>query len=948
MTTQSEQTLENNLIAQLVDMGYERIDLPDEPAMVANLKIQLELHNETTFSESEFERILNHLNKGGVYDRAQALREKMSLTRDDGTHNNIEFLNMSKWCQNRFQVANQITAQGSYKNRYDVTILLNGLPLVQIELKRRGIELKEAFNQVNRYRRHSYGSNYGLFQFIQLFVISNGGNTKYYSNTVGYSNDKKESFKFTNFWANKDNKRITELEDFTKVFLERCHLAKMITKYMVLTTSKTLLALRPYQYYAVESIVEKVKNASTGGYIWHTTGSGKTLTSFKASQLIINNPDVYKVVFVVDRNDLDNQTIREFNSFKAGSVDSTTNTHNLVKQFTDPDTKLIVTTIQKLNTAVTRERHTLRMDEHRGKKTVFIFDECHRSQFGETHKRITEYFSNYQMFGFTGTPIFAKNAGNNAFGKRTTKDLFGECLHKYVITDAIPDENVLKFSVEYYKGFKFKDGREDIDTDVEAIDIIEAMQAPERLENIVNFIIANHDRKTHNREFTGLMAISNVDTLTKYYELFRRKHEAGEHNLRVATIFSFAANEADKDADSMLDDDPQLSILDQVNQHSRDKLESYIGDYNKMFGTSYTTKDSDSYYNYYRNIADRVKACEIDLLLVVNMFLTGFDSKTLSTLYIDKNLRYHGLLQAYSRTNRILNETKSQGNIVVFRNLKTATDDALELFANKDAKEDIFLEPYETYMSQFNDAVTHLLTITPSPADVDGLVDEDAEKAFVEAFRHVLRLKNVIVSFADFSFEDVSINEQTLENFKGKYLDIYDKVRSDTDKEKVSILDDIDFELELTRRDEVNVSYILRLIARMVGADEEKRLELTKTINDTMTNNPELRSKRELIERFINGTLPSISNSSDVEGEFAEFVSDAQVKEFRQMCADEGLDAEKTQIVLDRYVSSGRIPRDHDLDDVLVEKPSVLNRESIIQRVKSRITNFIQTFIENV
>jgi type I restriction enzyme R subunit len=444
------------------------------------------------------------------------------------------------------------------------------------------------------------------------------------------------------------------------------------------------------------------------------------------------------------------------------------------------------------------------------------------------------------------------------------------------------------------------------------------------------------------------MAISNVDTLTKYYELFRRKHEAGEHNLRVATIFSFAANEADKDADSMLDDDPQLSILDQVNQHSRDKLESYIGDYNKMFGTSYTTKDSDSYYNYYRNIADRVKACEIDLLLVVNMFLTGFDSKTLSTLYIDKNLRYHGLLQAYSRTNRILNETKSQGNIVVFRNLKTATDDALELFANKDAKEDIFLEPYETYMSQFNDAVTHLLTITPSPADVDGLVDEDAEKAFVEAFRHVLRLKNVIVSFADFSFEDVSINEQTLENFKGKYLDIYDKVRSDTDKEKVSILDDIDFELELTRRDEVNVSYILRLIARMVGADEEKRLELTKTINDTMTNNPELRSKRELIERFINGTLPSISNSSDVEGEFAEFVSDAQVKEFRQMCADEGLDAEKTQIVLDRYVSSGRIPRDHDLDDVLVEKPSVLNRESIIQRVKSRITNFIQTFIENV
>lgn len=948
MTTQSEQTLENNLLSQLVNMGYERIELPDQPAMIANLKTQLELHNETTFSESEFDRILNHLNKGGVYDRAQTLREKMSLTRDDGTHNNIEFLNMSKWCQNRFQVANQITTEGSYKNRYDVTILLNGLPLVQIELKRRGIELKEAFNQVNRYRRHSYGSSYGLFQFIQLFVISNGGNTKYYSNTVGYANDKKESFKFTNFWADKDNKRITELEDFTRGFLEKCHLAKMITKYMVLTTSKTLLALRPYQYYAVESIVKKVENASTGGYIWHTTGSGKTLTSFKASQLIMNIPDVYKVVFVVDRNDLDNQTIREFNSFKAGSVDSTTNTKNLVKQFTDPDTKLIVTTIQKLNTAISRERHTLKMDEYRDKKTVFIFDECHRSQFGETHKRITEYFSNYQMFGFTGTPIFAKNAGNNAFGKRTTKDLFGECLHKYVITDAIRDENVLKFSVEYYKGFRFKDGREDIDTDVEAIDIAEAMQAPERLENIVDFIIQNHDRKTHNREFTGIMAISNVDTLTKYYELFRRKQEAGEHNLRIATIFSFAANEGDKDADSMLDDDPQLNIFDTVNQHSRDKLESYISDYNKLFGTSYTTKDGDSYYNYYRNIADRMKAREIDLLLVVNMFLTGFDSKTLSTLYVDKNLRYHGLLQAYSRTNRILNETKSQGNIVVFRNLKTATDDALELFANKDAKEDIFLEPYETYVSQFNDAVTHLLTLTPTPSDVDGLVDEDDEKAFVEAFRHVLRLKNVIVSFTDFSFDDVSITEQTLENFKGKYLDIYDKVRSDTDKEKISILDDIDFELELTRRDEVNVSYILRLIARMVGADHEKKLELIKTINDTMANTPELRSKRELIERFINDTLPSISESSDVEGEFAEFVNEEQVKEFRQMCQEEGLDAERAQAVLDRYVSSGRIPRDHDLDEVLVKKPSVLNRETIIQRVKSRITNFIQTFIENI
>lgn len=948
MTIQSEQALENNLVDQLVGMGYERVQIKDEPDLVANLRTQLELHNDIKFSDQEFERILNHLNKGGVYDRAQTLREKMNLRRDDGTGKNIEFINMAKWCQNRFQVTNQVTQEGSYKNRYDVTILINGLPLVQIELKRRGIELKEAFNQVNRYRRHSFASSYGLYQFVQLFVISNGGNTKYYANTVGYNNTKKESFKFTSFWAHKDNKKVTELEDFAREFLEKCHLAKMITKYMVLTTDKTLLALRPYQYYAVEAIVDKVETQAKGGYIWHTTGSGKTLTSFKASQIITANRDVHKVVFVVDRNDLDNQTIREFNSFKAGSVDATDKTQQLVRQFNDPNTKLIVTTIQKLNNAITRERHALKMEAHKDKKIVFIFDECHRSQFGETHKRITEYFTNYQLFGFTGTPIFAQNASGNGLGKRTTKDLFGECLHKYVITDAIRDENVLKFSVEYYKGFRLKDGREDIDVEVEDIDRKQVYESPKRLETVADFIIDNHDRKTHSRDFTAIMAVSSVDILTKYYELFRRKKQAGEHNLKIATIFSFAANEADKDADGMLDDDPQLNLFEGINQHSRDKLESYIADYNQMFGTSYSTRDSDSFYNYYRNIADRIKAREIDILLVVNMFLTGFDSKTLNTLYVDKNLRYHGLLQAYSRTNRILNETKSQGNIVVFRNLKKATDEALELFANKDAKEDIFMQPYEVYLRQFNEAIAHLHTIALNPGAVDALPDEQAEKEFVEAFRHVLRLRNIVVSFADFSFEHVAETEQNLENYKGKYLDIYDKVKQEHEKEKVSILDDIDFELELTRRDEINVSYILRLIARMVGADEEKQTELKKMIGDTMANTAELRSKRELIERFIEGTLPNIVNASDVDSEWAEFVSEEQVKAFQAMCREEGLDAEKTQALLDHYVSTGRIPRNHDLGEVLVKQPSVLQRESIITKIKARIVSFIETFIENM
>ncbi len=948
MTTQSEQTLENNLITQLESMKYERVEVPDEPAMVANLKIQLELHNETTFSSSEFERILNHLNKGGVYDRAKTLREKMSLTRDDNTHKNIEFINSKKWCQNRFQVTNQVSQEGNYQNRYDVTILINGLPLVHIELKRRGIELKEAFNQVNRYRKHSFASSYGLYQYVQLFVISNGNNTKYYSNTVGYGNSKKESFKFTSYWADNDNNKITELSDFAKTFLDRCHVAKMITKYIVLTTDKTLLALRPYQYYAVEAIADKVADSNEGGYIWHTTGSGKTLTSFKASQIIMEDPSVYKVVFVVDRNDLDNQTIREFNSFASGSVDPTTNTKNLVKQFTNSDNKLIVTTIQKLNTAISRERHALKMDEHRDKKIVFIFDECHRSQFGETHKRITEYFGNYQMFGFTGTPIFADNAGKNILGKRTTKDLFGECLHKYVITDAIRDENVLKFSVEYVGKYRAKDSINEVDIEVEDIDRKELMESPTRLEKIADYIIANHNKKTHSRDFTAMFAISNVDTLTKYYDLLRAKKQAGEHNLRIATIFSYGTNEDDKDADSMLDDDPQLNLFDHVNQHSRDKLESYIGDYNEMFGTSYNTRDSDSFYNYYRNIADRVKAREIDVLLVVNMFLTGFDSKTLNTLYVDKNLRYHGLLQAYSRTNRILNETKSQGNIVVFRNLKKATDEALELFANKNAREDIFLEPYGDYLAKFNEKLTELRTLAASPSDVDNLVDEEQELAFVQNFRELLRLKNVLVSFADFDFADTAVDEQTFENYKGKYLDIHDKVKQEHEKEKVSILEDVDFELELVRRDEVNVSYILRLISQMVGADEAKRSEISKTIADNMSNDPTLRSKRELIEKFIESNLPNITDSSDVEGEFDRFRSEQQLKAFQKMCEKEGLDAEKAQALLDRYIFSGRMPRDHDLDEVLVAQPSVLERENIVTRVKTNITKFIETFIEGV
>lgn len=941
MTTQSEQALENSLIAQLEGLKYERVTIADEAALIANLWQQIEKHNGVKLSDREFAKVLNHLEKGSIYERAKTLRDKFHLIRDDGkTSLYIEFFNTKQWCQNEFQVTNQVTVEGSYKNRYDVTILINGLPLVQIELKRRGLELKEAFNQTNRYQRHSYASNSGLFQYIQMFVISNGVNTKYYANTGG-----KGSFSFTSFWADKDNNKVTDLHEFTNVFLERCHVAKMVAHYTVLTEAKTLMILRPYQYYAVEAIVDRVRNGTKGGYIWHTTGSGKTLTSFKASQILIDQPDIYKVVFVVDRNDLDTQTIREFNGFKKDSVDTTDNTRTLVKQFGDPDSKLIVTTIQKLNNAVSNDRHLLKMDKHRDQKIVFIFDECHRSQFGETHKRITEYFTNYQLFGFTGTPIFAKNASGNGLGKRTTTDLFGECLHRYVITDAIGDANVLKFSVEYVGKYHRKNNTlNEVDIDVEAIDTKELMESPQRLEKIVDYILAHHDRKTQNREFTSIFAVSNVDTLTKYYDIFKAKQADSLRPLRVATIFSYTANEDDKDANGMLDSDLQLDQLGQLHQHSRDKLEGYISDYNAMFGTNYSTKDSQSFYSYYRDIADRVKKREIDVLLVVNMFLTGFDSKTLNTLYVDKNLRYHGLLQAYSRTNRILNDAKSQGNIVVFRNLKKATDDALALFADKNAKDKIFLQPYEDYLAVFHTAIEKLRAITPTPGDVDGLIGEAAKLEFVTAFRELLRAKNVLSSFADFSFDQTSMDEQEFENFKSKYLDVYDSTKSE--KEKVSILDDVDFELELVRRDEVNVDYILRLLAQLVGASEAEKQRVIASVMTTLSSDAALRSKRELIEKFITSTIPQLTDGEQVDDAFREFWTQESKAALERISREEGVVAERLEQLIAQYIFTNRKPRRTDLIQTFEKKPGILQLNRLVKIVNDKLNDFIETFID--
>ncbi|MDW3118614.1 MAG: type I restriction endonuclease subunit R [Roseovarius pacificus] len=940
--TQSEQQLENALIAQLETLGWDRVTIKDEADLVSNLKRQLEVHNKTNLSEPEFKQVLNKLARGNIFEKAKILRDKVDFTRDDGTTGYIELINQRQWCKNQYQVTNQVTMEGKYKNRYDVTLLVNGLPLCQIELKRRGLEMKEAFNQTNRYHRHSFSAGYGLFGYLQLFVISNGVNTKYYANNPVNRRDFKQTF----FWADEDNKKITQLSEFADAFLEKCTLSKMITKYIVLHESdKLLMALRPYQFYAVERIVERVQNTTKNGYIWHTTGSGKTLTSFKAAQILTQSPHVHKVVFVVDRKDLDFQTIKEFNAFHEGSVDATTNTATLVKQFED-STPLIVTTLQKLNTAISNPRHLKAMEGLKDKRMVFIFDECHRSQFGETHKRITDFFENVQMFGFTGTPIFADNAAKNALGKRTTKDLFGECLHKYVITDAIRDENVLKFSVEYIRTFKGKDGVQDIE--VEAIDTAEVMEAPERLEKIANYIIGNHSRKTHNREFTAIMAVSNVKTLIAYYELFKRKRETGEHNLRIATIFSYQANEEDTEADGMGTGDDLPDESSPVNQHSRDALESFIGDYNTEFGTNYTTRDSKSFYAYYKDIGKRVKNREVDILLVVNMFLTGFDSKPLNTIYVDKNLKHHGLVQAYSRTNRTMGKKKSQGNVVAFRNLKPATDKAIELFANKDAQEDIILEPYEDYVKKFEEAVANLRAIAPNVDSVDDLLTEEDEAAFVQAFREVIRVKNVLECFTEFDFSTLPMDAQAFADYRSKYLDLYDKVRGEKVKEKVSILDDLDFEVELISRDKINVSYIINLLREVQNKPPTEQAKARKTIMDVLDTEAQLRSKKELIERFIADHFANLNPTGDVGAEFDAYWEAQKRTALETMSAEEGLKREGLDQVLASYLFTEKTPMRDDVIGIMETRPSLRERRTVADRVIEKIKSFVETFVEGV
>ena len=940
MITHSEYALEIGLIQQLETLGFEKVQIDDEKDLIANLKRQLEKHNKIRLSNSEFKQVLNKLNRGNIFERAKILRDKVDYIKDDGKVNHIELVDQIHYCKNQYQVTNQVSMRGQYKNRYDVTLLINGLPLVQIELKRRGLEIKEAFNQTLRYYRESYQAGAGLFSYIQIFVISNGTNTKYYANNPNLKQDFKQTF----YWTNTDNEKITQISEFAEEFLEKCQLSKLITKYIVLNESmQMLMVLRPYQYYAVENIVERVKNTSKHGYIWHTTGSGKTLTSFKAAQILTQSQNIHKVLFVVDRKDLDFQTIKEFNSFSEGSVDATSNTNMLVKQLKD-NTPLIVTTLQKLSIATSKSRFREQLpDELIEKRVILIFDECHRSQFGETHNQIRNFFPNAQLFGFTGTPIFADNSSTVAHGKRTTKDLFDDCLHKYVITDAIGDGNVLKFSVEYIQTVKRKDGISDIQ--VEAIDTVEAMEADERIDAIVDYVIDNHRRKTHGKEFTSIFCTSGIPMLMKYYDAFKQRNASSQQQLQIATIFSYQVNEDDKDEAGFIETDLTDTTSGTVNKHTRQKLDEYIADYNKAFGTNYST---DSFYSYYQDIGKRVRDRRVDILLVVNMFLTGFDSKYLNTIYVDKNLKYHGLIQAYSRTNRILGTKKSQGNVVCFRNLKSATDQAIELFANKDAIEEVVLQPYECYVKLFNDAVEALKKITPTVDSVNDLVTEDEKAEFIRIFRELIRQKNVLVCFTEFEYADLSMKEQELADYQSKYLDLYEETKSDREKEKVSILDDLDFELELIRRDNINVGYILMLLEEMRDADEKEREKTLAYISKLLESEVQLKSKKELIDQFVAEHMTELLSGGNLRATFKDYWDVQTENAIQQLAESERLETDGLKALVDAYLFTERPPLTQEIVDILIVKPRLIERKSTANRVVSNIRELVETYFDGI
>ncbi|KXY35010.1 type I restriction endonuclease subunit R [Bacillus sp. FSL K6-0067] len=864
MAYQSEAQLEKNLHSQLVNQGYKAVKIPDYNALLANLRNQLNEFNKhklagQSLTDKEFRRILTAIEGKSIYDSAKILRDKLLIEREDGSELYVELLNTKDWCKNLFQVTTQTTAVGKYENRYDVTILINGLPLVQIELKRRGLDFKEAFNQIQRYRRHSFQ---GLYHFLQVFVVSNGVDTKYFSNS-----DYAIQFGFTFFWSDEENNIITNLQEFTKSFLQPCHLAKMISRYMIINdTDKALMVMRPYQVYAVEALVKRATETNNNGYIWHTTGSGKTLTSFKAGQILANEESIKKVFFLVDRQDLDSQTIAEFNKFEKGSVDRTDKTDELIKQIKNPMKSFIVTTIQKMSNAVKNPRYAKIMEPYKEDHVVFIIDECHRSQFGDMRKDIDHHFQNAKYFGFTGTPRFEENKSQDG---RTTADLFEKCLHHYLIKDAIRDGNVLGFSVEYISTFKSNVDNSD-NTKVQGIDTDEVLHHSTRLGMIADHILDNHNRRAKNKGYCGLFTVDSIQTLIKYYDIFKKK----DHNLKIAGIYSFGANEES----------------DGTEEHSREALDRMIADYNKMYGTDFST---DTWDRYFSDVSKKMKNAQIDILIVVNMFLTGFDSKPLNTLYVDKNLKYHNLLQAYSRTNRVEKATKPYGNVVCYRNLKNETDETIRLFSKTNFVDDVLMKSYDEYLAKFKEALQQLREVAVIPEEVDELEKEEDKRAFIIAFKNVTKMLQRLQSFSDFEFneKELNISEQSYEDYKSKYFKIYEGMKKE-ETQKESILQDIDFEMELMHTDRINVSYIMNLIANLTLDNEKERDNEIRLIKEELdhASDAKLRLKVDLIKTFLDKVVPQLSDKDSILNAYTNFENEMGEKEIVLFANEVGIE----------------------------------------------------------
>ncbi|WP_196048584.1 type I restriction endonuclease subunit R [Clostridium saudiense] len=919
MTYQSEYELEMQLIKQLEAQGYTKISIGDEDVLKANFRKMLFEHNKeklnnTPFTDKEFNRILIHLEGKSIYNSSKLFRDKFVLEREDGTEVYLEFFNSKNWTKNKFQVTNQVTMINKYTNRYDVTILINGLPLVQVELKRRGLDLKEAFNQIERYRRHSYK---GLYRYIQCFVITNGVDTKYFSNS-----DKPLNFNFTFFWSDEKNTRISNLSKFTESFFERHMLNNIIGKYMVISDAdKNLMVMRPYQVYAVEALTKRALETNNNGYIWHTTGSGKTLTSFKASQLLSNEEKIKKVFFLIDRKDLDSQTVEEFNKFEADCVDTTDNVGTLIKQVEDINSRLIVTTIQKLARLLKSEKYAHRMDKYREEKVIFIIDECHRSQFGEMHTAINKHFVNAQYFGFTGTPRLVENRSQDG---RTTADLFDTCLHHYLIKDAINDNNVLGFSVEYIKTFD-GDFDENDETKVSAIDKEEVFHEQDRIAMVSQHIIDNHNAKTANKKFTSLFTVDSIPLLIKYYDTFKKL----DHDLKIAAVFTFQDNE-------------DLSGKD---EHSRESLERMIEDYNKMFPSKDNTKFStDTFQAYFKDLSKKIKNAEVDIVLVVNMFLTGFDSKPLNTLYVDRNLNYHGLVQAFSRTNRILDDTKPYGNIVCYRNLKKNTDEAICLFSQTENTDVVLMESYDHYLELFKARLDELYKVAPTIDYVDGIQSEEEKKNFILAFRELSKQLIKLKTFTDFEFDEkaIGISHQEYEDYKSKYFRIYDEFKK-TAGEKESILLNIDFAIELMAVDKINVDYIMNLIRDIDFSDEEKRkadIEKIKRLLDS-ADNENLRLKADLIRAFLDEVVPKANKDSSMDELFNEFVEEKRVYEITEFAESVDIIKETMKDYITEYEYSGIIDSAEIKDSI---NGGLLKKKKLSEKIKHFIIDHVSKF----